>query len=99
MELAVIGESAFTLGFSLSGIRHIRSVEGDAAATFKEFMAHADIGIILTDQTTMDALPEHFRSSVQASLKPVIVVISAEAGAQEALRKMIKKSIGVDLWV
>ena len=99
MELAVCGTSAFTLGFSLSGIRHIRNAEGDATAVFKEFMANPIIGIILTDQQTLEGLPEHFRQIVQASVKPVVVVISADPTAQDNLRKMIKKSIGVDLWV
>ena len=98
MELAVCGSSAFTLGFGLSGIRHIRNVEGDASVAFKELMANPEIGIILTDQPTIKGLPEFFQQSVQASVKPVIVVLSIDA-AQDALRNMIKKSIGVDLWV
>lgn len=99
MELAICGSSAFALGFSLSGIRHTRIVNGDATTAFRELMADANIGIILTDQQTLDGLPEHTRQSVQASVKPVVVAISADPAAQDNLRKMIKKSIGVDLWV
>ena len=99
MELAVIGGSAFTLGFGLSGVRTIRNVEGDASMAFRELMARPEIGIVLTDQITLDQLPEHIRQGIQASVKPVIVVVSTGEGAQDALRKMIKKSIGVDLWV
>lgn len=99
MELAVCGNSAFTLGFALSGIRHIKTVQQDGTPQLKELMNNPEIGIILTDQQTMDGLPEFFRQTVESSVKPVIVVLSADAAAQEGLRRLIKKSIGVDLWV
>ena len=96
MELAVIGGSEFTLGFALAGIKKIMEADADPAAAFKQAMQDGSVGIIITDEATVAKLEEHVREDVERSVKPVIVVLSAEA-TQESLRKMIKKSIGVDL--
>jgi vacuolar-type H+-ATPase subunit F/Vma7 len=96
MELAVIGGSGFTLGFALSGIRRIVDVEGDPAPAFRKLMQEPEIGILLTDEETLARLDENAREDVERSVRPVVVVLSAEA-TQESLRRMILKSIGVDL--
>ncbi|MBI4150086.1 V-type ATP synthase subunit F [Candidatus Woesearchaeota archaeon] len=96
MELAVIGGSAFTLGFALSGIKRIIEADVNPAVAFKQTMQEGNVGIIITDEATMSKLDEHVRDDIEHSVKPVVVVLSAEA-TQEGLRKMIKKSIGVDL--
>ncbi len=96
MELAVIGGSEFTLGFALTGIRHIVVVDTDVAAAFKRVMHENNIGIVITDEATMGKLDDDNREQVEQSMRPVVVVLSTE-GTQESLRRLIRKSIGVDL--
>ena len=101
MDIAVIGPSEFTLGFRLSGIsRVIEAVGGSEKIDklFSDAMAEENLGILITDNTTMDAMSERIREKAEASVKPVVIIVSTESTAQETLRKMIIKSIGVDLW-
>ena len=100
MELAVIGMPEFTLGFRVSGIRNVfEADEGEeAAAKIREMMQDEKIGIIIADDRTIQSLDERTREIVEMAVKPVTVIVSTEPTAQEALRKMIIKSIGVDLW-
>ncbi|MFC1754735.1 V-type ATP synthase subunit F [Thermoproteota archaeon] len=100
MELAVIGTPEFTLGFRLAGISKVIDIEDNDNADKKiaELMGDEGIGIMIVDEHTINSLSERIRETVESSVKPVSVVVSTEASAQEALRKMIIKSIGVDLW-
>ncbi|MBI1969981.1 V-type ATP synthase subunit F [Candidatus Woesearchaeota archaeon] len=100
LEVAVIGSSEFVLGFQLAGVKRIIELEEKENPEKKimELKQDPAIGIIITDARTMEKLNEYRREEIQASVKPVVVVLSIEAEAQDALRKMILKSIGVDLW-
>jgi V/A-type H+/Na+-transporting ATPase subunit F len=96
MKLIALGQSEFILGFRLAGIQTVETK--DPEADFQKYMADEVIGIIITDQTTMGRLSVDFREQVEAAVRPVTVVVSTDATSNEALRKQIKKSIGVDLW-
>lgn len=102
MELAVVGFPEFTLGFRLAGISKVididESSEKEADKRMSELFEDQNIGILITDERTMNAMSERMREKVESSVRPVSVVVSTGATAQEALRKMIIKSIGVDLW-
>jgi vacuolar-type H+-ATPase subunit F/Vma7 len=93
MELAVIGGHAFTLGFRLTGIKKI--VEMKHHDDMQALLQDKSIGVIITDQETFDQLPDQLKEDVTTSIKPVAVVVSD--APQEELRKMIIRSIGVDL--
>lgn len=95
-KIIALGPSEFVLGFRLAGIQtqEIQSAKED----FEVLFTDTALGIIITDETTMQQLPLFFREVVEARVKPVTVVVSADATSNETLRKKIKKSIGVDLW-
>ncbi|HIJ11407.1 TPA: V-type ATP synthase subunit F [Candidatus Woesearchaeota archaeon] len=90
-SIAVMGESEFTLGFRLAGIRDVITKDG-----IENVLSSSDIGIVIIDQGTFDSYDERMQDEISASLQPVFVVL-AEEHNQEALRKMIVQSIGVDL--
>lgn len=96
LEIAVIGTPKFVLGFQLAGVRKTIEVETDSLNKIKDVMADPNIGIIITDEETMSKLDEHDRLDIELSVKPVVMVLSEEA-TSDSLRKMIRKSIGVDL--
>jgi V/A-type H+-transporting ATPase subunit F len=102
MELAVFGAPEFTLGFRLSGITKVVDVDesgrSDADKRLLDLIEDQNIGIIIADDRTMNSLSERMRERAESLVRPVIVIVSAEPTAQETLRKMIIKSIGVDLW-
>ncbi|HLC47245.1 MAG TPA: V-type ATP synthase subunit F [Candidatus Nanoarchaeia archaeon] len=98
MEIAVLGGQEFNLGFRLAGIRKVIEVQGNPTEEVKRLMADTSVGIVITDDKTLEQLDDYSKTDMQKSVKPVFIVLSAEAVAQDALRKMIIKSIGVDLW-
>jgi len=97
MELAVVGGSEFALGFHLTGIRKVYETDDDPTKKIEEIMKDENVGIVITDAKTMEKTDERVRERAEISVRPVFVVVSTEA-RQEALRKMILRSIGVDLW-
>jgi len=102
MELAVFGSPEFTLGFRMAGITKVvdidESMKSEADKRLLQLMEDKDVGIIIADDKIMAALSERMRERAEGSVRPVTIAVSTETAAQETLRKMIIKSIGVDLW-
>lgn len=96
-NVVALGKPEFLLGFRLAGISTVEVVE-DVRAQFEDFIQKEEVGIIITDDETVSKVSEHFREKIESLVKPVVVVLSLDSTSQEALRKKIKKSIGVDLW-
>ncbi len=96
-EIVVIGGSEFNLGFQLAGVKHIIDADHDIEQRFKDAFENPDTGIIITDDNTIQQLSARFKETVETSSKPSVVVISSDR-KEEGLKKMIIKSIGVDLW-
>ena len=96
MELAVIGREDFCLGFSLAGIRNVFETENPAEAISKVMEDH-EMGVVVIDESLMDKLDESEKAKLEASVRPVFMTLSLKEES-DALKKMIKKSIGVELW-
>ncbi len=91
MEIAVLGDNGFTLGFRLAGVRLIYDKSGDIHALLKD----ESIGLVIVSSDYFGELDEQARERVVRSIKPVCVVLAEKP--QEELRQMIIRSIGVDL--
>lgn len=96
MELAVIGKEDFCLGFSLTGVRNIFETENPAEAV-RNVIKDQDVGVVVIDESLMDRLDEFEKAKIEASVRPVFMTLSLKE-ENDALKKMIKKSIGVELW-
>jgi vacuolar-type H+-ATPase subunit F/Vma7 len=96
-NIIALGKPEFLLGFRLAGIRTIEAVE-NPREQFEELSEQEEIGIIITDDQTIESVSENYREKLETLVKPVVVVLSLDAASQDGLRKKIKKSIGVDLW-
>ncbi len=96
MELAVIGREDFCLGFSLAGIRDIFETENPAEAISRVF-ENQEIGVVVMDESLMGKLDDFEKAKLEDSVRPVFMTLSLKEES-DALRKMIKKSIGVELW-
>ena len=98
-ELAIVGNSEFVMGFELIGIKKI--FEGETKEQLKDrfsnALADSKIGIVVTNDKAVNKLDSATRRQVENSVTPVVVVLSTESFAQENLRDMIKKAIGIDL--
>jgi V/A-type H+-transporting ATPase subunit F len=92
-ELAVLGQSEFTLGFRLTGIKKVVDMKDEKDVD--DMLGLKDVGVVIMDQKSFDGLSEFKKERVVESNNPVFVVVSD--APQEELRKMIIRSIGVDL--
>lgn len=97
-NIGVVGTNEFVLGFRLAGIRHVaEATQANFLATVKHMMEQQDLGIIVVDEKLLNLLESSDIYDLERSVRPVIIGVS-ESAASDNLRRMIKKSVGVDLW-
>lgn len=98
-KIACLGTEAFTLGFQLAGIRITADIHDtkNILDQIHKLRKNRDIGLVIIDDKIMGALDSNDRASVEESIEPIFVMLSSE-DSSESIRKLIIKSIGVDLW-
>ncbi|PLW80831.1 V-type ATP synthase subunit F [Candidatus Woesearchaeota archaeon] len=95
-KIIAVGSTEFIMGFKLAGVN---AIETDTPTPiFEKLLKDQEVGIIVTDDKTINLVDEKVKENALESVKPVTVVLSQDSSGQEALQKMIKKSLGVDLW-
>ena len=95
-KLAAIGGSEFVVGFQLAGIRKTVETDSNIIVQIKNLKEDKEIGVVIIDQKTLEKLDVNDREDIEASIDPVFIPLSTEV-SQHSLKKLIKKSIGVDL--
>lgn len=101
VDVVVLGNSEFTLGFRLAGIKRCVEVENDNNKLAKEVeqaLNDKSIGILVLDKNDVCKLPLRVTEKTEYSLAPVVVVLSEDTSSEEDLRRKIRRSIGVDVW-
>lgn len=99
MEIAVMGDEHFVTGFYIAGVSKGFVVEKETVnKTFESIMGSEQIGIVVTEKKTLDMLTERNREIAMTKVRPTVVTLSHDVQAEENLRLMIKRSLGVDLW-
>lgn len=98
-KIACLGTEGFTLGFQLAGIRKTVNIDNrkDILDQIESLKENKDIGIAIIDEKVLEKLDSDDRSDVEDSISPVFISLSTQTGS-ENIRKLIIKSIGVDLW-
>ena len=97
VKLAVVGSNEFVVGFQLAGIRDIFEVSNNYFNELKNFKNKKEIGVVVVDEKIMEKIEPYQRLEIEASVDPVFIPISTKV-EQDSLKRLIKKSIGVDLW-
>lgn len=98
-EIAVMGSEYFTLGFQAAGVRNVFVVDkGNINKKFKEVMEKKNIGILVMNNEDFLNLNERLKEKAMVQVKPTVVILSHDISAEENLRIMIKRSLGIDLW-
>ena len=97
VKISAIGGSEFVLGFQLAGIRDTMEISGNYFDELKELKSKKEAGVVIVDEKIMESLEPYQRAEIEASVEPVFIPVSAKA-EQDSLKRLIKKSIGVDLW-
>ncbi len=99
MEIAVIGNSDFILGFRLAGVEMTIAVESDEklAEAVTGVLDNSSVGILVLKGSDMERLPERIRTTLEESVQPTVITIGGEEGGV-SMRDKIKRAVGVDLW-
>ncbi len=97
MELAVVGQSEFTLGFRLAGVKKVYDITDDNLIEIvQNTMRNPEVGIIIMHNDDLLRLPAQFMAELNESVEPTVVAIGGKG--ESNLREKIKQSVGVDLW-
>ena len=99
MEIAVIGNSEFILGFRLAGIRKTYAADNDEKRNeyITSVLQDVQVGILVLNNSDMEKIPRRLRTTLENSVRPTVIAIGAEEGGL-TMRERIKRSVGVDLW-
>lgn len=96
MEIAVLGNEDFVLGFRLAGVKRIfLAEEGDFEERVLEILEDSAIGVLAIKSSSLENLSATVRRKALDSISPVVVPIGGEEGD---LREKVKRAIGVDLY-
>ncbi|RZN15698.1 MAG: V-type ATP synthase subunit F [Methanosarcinales archaeon] len=97
MELAVVGQSEFTLGFRLAGVKKVYDITDDNLIEIVQNTMHnPEVGIIVMHNDDLLRLPAQLMAELNESVEPTVVAIGGKG--ESNLRDKIKQSVGVDLW-
>ncbi|MAE42130.1 hypothetical protein CMO93_00025 [Candidatus Woesearchaeota archaeon] len=97
VNIAVLGPNEFTVGFQLAGVKETIEVSPEPLKDIEELKKRKDIGIVVVDEKIIESLQEHEREQIEDSVDPVFIPLSTKV-EQDSLKRLIKKSIGVELW-
>ena len=97
VKIAAAGGNEFIVGFQLAGIRDTMELGNTPFNELKNLKSRKEFGIVVIDEKILDSLEPHQRLEIDASVEPVFIPVSTKA-EQDSLRRLIKKSVGVDLW-
>ena len=97
VKIAVLGGSEFTVGFQLAGIKDTIESSNNPINDIANLKNRKDIGIVVVDEKILENLEQHQRIEIEDSVDPVFIPVSVKV-EQDSLKRLIKRSIGVDLW-
>lgn len=97
VKTAVFGGNEFVVGFQLAGIKEIIEVSKNLDADIEKLKNRKDLGVIVIDEKILESMDKHQRLEVEDCVDPVFIPISTKV-EQDSMKRLIKKSIGVDLW-
>ena len=96
-NMCVLGGNEFIVGFHLAGVKETIEVSNEPLKDIQELKKRKDVGIVVVDEKIMDSLESHQRQDIEDSVDPVFIPVSTKV-EQDSLKRLIKKSIGIDLW-
>ncbi len=96
MDIAVLGNEDFVLGFRLAGLRRAYIACGEEYdQKLMELLEDDSIGILAVDSGDLVNLTPLHRKKVTESIQPVVIPIGRD---ESDLREKVKRAIGVDLY-
>jgi len=98
MEIAVVGNSDFAIGFRLAGIRKTYDVtSSDIESKIQSVLSDKNVAILIVHDDDLRMLSPQIRQILDDSVEPTVIAIGGK-GESTNLRDKIKQAVGVDLW-
>jgi V/A-type H+/Na+-transporting ATPase subunit F len=97
VKTAVLGNDEFILGFQLAGIKDVIVASDEPMNDIVRLIEKKEHGVVIINEQLVEGLDSHNRNQIEDSVSPVFIPISTKV-EQDSLKRLIKKSIGVDLW-
>lgn len=97
VKIAVLGSNEFVVGFQLAGIKDTLEVSNNSMDDINKIKAKKEHGVVIIEERILEGLDKHQRLQIEDSVDPVFIPISTRF-EQDSLKRLIKKSVGVDLW-
>ncbi len=96
MELAVVGNEEFALGFRLVGIRKVFCCSDEnLEEEVNGVLGDKDVGILVLHDACLCNLSQPLTTKLRESVRPVLITVGEE---EEDLREKIRRAIGIDLY-
>ncbi|MFQ6106882.1 MAG: V-type ATP synthase subunit F [Thermoplasmata archaeon] len=97
MEIAVVGDEDFVLGYKLVGIRKTyASADEELESVIHGVLQDRNAGILIVSSSSLAKVSPGARKRIMSSSHPVVISVGVEE--EEDLREKVKKAIGVDLY-
>ena len=97
MEIAVVGDEDFVLGYKLVGIRKTYPAEDEELeSVINDVLQDTGVGILVLSSRSLGKVSAGAKRRIMASSRPVVISVGTEE--EEDLREKVKKAIGVDLY-
>jgi V/A-type H+-transporting ATPase subunit F len=98
MEIAVVGNSDFVIGFRLAGIRKtFDATSSDMESRIQGVLNDKNVAILIVHNDDLRMLSQHMQQTLDDSVEPTVIAIGGK-GESTNLRDKIKQAVGVDLW-
>jgi len=98
MEIAVVGNSDFAIGFRLAGIKKtFDATSSDIESKIESVLKDKNVAILIVHDDDLRMLSPHIRQILDDSVEPTVIAIGGK-GESTNLRDKIKQAVGVDLW-
>ena len=97
MEMAVVGNEEFVLGFKLVGVRKAFVADrGTLESRISEMLEDKNVGILVLNQEDVPKLSLSMKRRLEESSRPVVIFVGRTE--EEDLRAKVRRAIGVDLY-
>lgn len=97
VKMSVLGSNEFVVGFQLTGIKDTIEVSNNPMNDINKLKTQKETGVVVIEERILEGLDKHQRLQIEDSVDPVFIPISTRF-EQDSLKRLIKKSVGVDLW-
>lgn len=98
MEIAVVGNGDFVLGFRLAGIRKtFDATSSDIESRIQDILNDKTVAILVIHNDDINKLSPQMQKTLDDSVEPTVISIGGK-GESTNLRDKIKQAVGVDLW-